>query len=376
MRTIHQGDRGDDVRDVQQRLTSMGSHVDSVELEGVFGPSTESAVRAFQQRRGLLVDGKVGPETWNELVEAGYALGDRVLYLRMPMFRGDDVRVLQRRLNSLGFDAGREDGIFGERCDQAAREFQRNIAMRQDGIVGPETLHELERIQPATVDARSGAMLREAEALRRMEATLEGSRVAIDPGHGPGDPGSVGPTGLTEADAAWELSVALAAELGRHGAEPRLLRSRDEEPSPSERAGRANEWGAEIYLAMHLNAHRDPRAEGSMCLFYGDESTSSPGGQRLAEAIQEELTSRIGLTDGRTHSMSITILRETRMPAVQVEPCFLSNAREERLLAEEPFRRDVAIAIVRGIERFFGARPASVHGTGLTPPEGQARLPA
>jgi N-acetylmuramoyl-L-alanine amidase len=113
-----------------------------------------------------------------------------------------------------------------------------------------------------------------------------------------------------------------------------------------------------------------------MCLFYGNETTSSPAGQQLAEAIQEELTSRIGLTDGRVHSMSITILRETRMPAVQVEPCFVSNPREERLLSEEPFRRDIAIAVTRGVERFFGARPGSVSGTGLTPPEGQARLPA
>jgi N-acetylmuramoyl-L-alanine amidase len=376
MRTIRNGDRGEDVRDVQQRLVSLGGHVDSAELEGVYGPSTESAVRAFQQRRSLMVDGRVGAETWNELVEAGWRLGDRVVYLRAPMFRGDDVRYLQRRLNSLGFDAGREDGIFGDRADRAVREFQRNIAMQQDGIVGPETLHELERVRPATVDARSGAMLREAEALRRMTATLEGARVAIDPGHGPDEPGAVGPSGLTEAEAAWELAAALDVELRRRGAEPRVLRERDEDPSASERAASANKWGAEICVSVHLNAHTDPRAEGSMCLFYGNETTSSPAGFQLAEAIQEELTSRIGLTDGRTHSMSITLLRETRMPAVQIEPCFVSNPREERLLAEEPFRRDVAIAIARGIERFFGSRPATVAGTGLTPPEGQARLPA
>jgi N-acetylmuramoyl-L-alanine amidase len=374
MRTIRTGDRGDDVRDVQQRLVSLGAHVEATELEGAFGPATESAVRAFQQRRGLLVDGRVGPETWDELVEAGYRLGDRVLYLRIPMFRGDDVRSLQRRLSSLGFDAGREDGIFGERCDRAVREFQRNIAMQQDGIVGPETLHELERVHPATVEASPGAMLRETEALRGMKTSLEGARIAIDPGHGPDEPGASGPGGLTEADAGWELSVALAAELHRRGAEPRLLREHDQDPPVSDRASAANEWGAEICLSVHLNAHTDPRAEGSMCLFYGNETTSSPAGQELAEAIQEELTSRIGLTDGRTHSMSITILRETRMPAVQVEPCFVSNPREERLLAEEPFRRDVAIAMARGVERFFGARPSA--GSGGPPSGGQERLPA
>ncbi|HEY7282882.1 MAG TPA: N-acetylmuramoyl-L-alanine amidase [Actinomycetota bacterium] len=379
MRTIRSGDRGDDVRDVQQRLVALGVHLDPAEIEGGFGHETESAVRAFQQRRGLLVDGRVGSETWNELVEAGYRLGDRVLYLRMPMLRGDDVRSLQRRLNSLGFDAGREDGIFGERCDRAVREFQRNIAMRQDGIVGPETLHELERVRPATVDARSGAVLRETEALRRMKATLEGARIAIDPGHGPDEPGAAGAEGLlAEADAAWDLSVALAAELDRRGAQPLLLRERDEDPPVSARAAAANEWGAEICLSVHLNAHTDPRAEGSMCLFYGNETTSSPSGQRLAEAIQEELTSRIGLTDGRTHSMSIAILRETRMPAVQIEPCFVTNPREERLLSEEPFRRDVAIAIARGVERFLGARPGAQGSPGLDDraSNGQARLPA
>ncbi|HXJ62782.1 MAG TPA: peptidoglycan-binding protein, partial [Actinomycetota bacterium] len=273
MRTIAPGDRGDDVRDVQQRLASLGAHIDATELEGEFGPDTESAVRAFQQRRGLLVDGRVGTETWDELVEAGYRLGDRVLYLRMPMVRGDDVRSLQRRLNSLGFDAGREDGIFGDRADRAVREFQRNIAMRQDGIVGPETLHELERVRPATVDARSGAVLRETEALRRMNASLEGARIAIDPGHGPQDPGVLGPGGVAEADAAWELSVALAAELHRRGAVPRLLREPDEDPPVSARAAAANEWGAEICVSVHLNAHTDQRAEGSMCLYFGNEQT-------------------------------------------------------------------------------------------------------
>ena len=74
MRTIQQGDRGEDVRDVQQRLIALGGRIEGEELEGLFGSSTEAAVRAFQQRRGLFVDGKVGPETWAELVEAGYVL--------------------------------------------------------------------------------------------------------------------------------------------------------------------------------------------------------------------------------------------------------------------------------------------------------------
>lgn len=361
MRTIRTGDRGGDVRDVQHRLVALGLRIDAPEVEGTFGPSTEAAVRAFQQRRGFLVDGKVGPETWDGLVEAGYTLGDRVLYFRYPMFRGDDVLALQRRLNTLGFDAGREDGIFGERCDRAVREFQRNVGMPPDGIAGPDTVHDLVRVaQPE--QALSGAVVREAEAVSRLDATLDGARVAIDAGHGPGEPGAAGPDGPSEADAALALAAALAEELASRGAEPNLLRHSDENPSPDERADRANQWGAEVCVSLHLN-EGDPAAEGAMCLYFGNEETFSPAGQRLAELILDELVTRLGLTDGRTHRKSITILRETQMPAVQVEPCFLTNPREARLLGEEAFRRDLAIALANGVERFFGARPGRVPRT-------------
>src|SRR5205807_8442388 len=167
-RTIRAGDVGDDVRDVQHRLVAVGYSLPTTELGGSFGSLTAAAIRAFQQQRGLLVDGIVGAETWGELVEAGFALGDRTLYLRNPYFRGDDVRALQRRLSALGFDAGREDGIFGTRCDRALREFQRNVGRDPDGIVGPDTLVALERLRPQ-LHAVSGSMVREAEALERLQ---------------------------------------------------------------------------------------------------------------------------------------------------------------------------------------------------------------
>src|SRR6266508_1010214 len=125
-RAIRPGDEGEEVRDVQARLGALGFRVDPAEA-GRFGPATEAAVREFQQRRGLVVDGIVGVGTWAELVEAGYGLGDRTLYLHYPFLRGDDVRTLQARLSALGFDAGREDGIYGERTDRGVREFQRNV---------------------------------------------------------------------------------------------------------------------------------------------------------------------------------------------------------------------------------------------------------
>jgi len=352
--SLASGARGDAVLDIQARLVALGYPIDGNE-HGEFGPTTDRAVRAFQQRRQLLVDGAVGDETWEELVEAGYTLGDRLLYLRYPFFRGDDVRTLQGALGLLGFDAGREDGIFGERTDRAIREFQRNVGLPPDGILGATTVQALGRLRP--VGSGPGrATVREAEALRRLSATLQGARIAVDAAFGGEELGAVGPTGLPEAEASFELASALVQELYGRGANPFLLRLPDSSPSIGERAAAANEEGAELLISLHMNSHDDPAAEGTSTYYYGREGWVSQAGQWLAELIQTELIARLGLKDGRTHPKSLPLLRETQMPAVQVEPCFITNPREEGLLRESSFRRLVATAIADAIEAFFGKR--------------------
>ena len=64
--TIRRGARGDLVKQLQTLLSKDGS---SLEIDGIFGPGTQSAVRAFQSRHNLVVDGIVGPKTWTELLK-------------------------------------------------------------------------------------------------------------------------------------------------------------------------------------------------------------------------------------------------------------------------------------------------------------------
>ena len=130
-------------------------------------------MRTFQEARGLRVDGLCGPQTWAAVVESGYRLGDRLLYRRRPMLRGDDVAELQRRLNGLGFDAGREDGILGDDTTIALTEFQRNMNLVTDGICGPATIAVLDRV--GTLAEGSVASVREREALRRGPAPPVGA---------------------------------------------------------------------------------------------------------------------------------------------------------------------------------------------------------
>jgi len=356
MQTLSRGARGSAVLDIQARLGSLGYPIDPNE-HGMFGLTTEGAVRSFQERRHLIVDGAVDEHTWAELVEAGYSLGDRVLYLRYPFFRGDDVRALQASLNLLGFDAGREDGIFGGRTDRAVHDFQRNVGLPLDGIVGVTTVEALRRLRPVG-PGPGRADVREGEALRRLSASLRGARIAIDPGHGANDPGVQGPTGLTEAEAAFLMAAALAAELESRGAVPFLLRTAEENSSTADRAAAANELGVEVLVGLHLGSDDDAGAAGASSFYYGREGWHSQGGKRLAELIQQELADHAGRPDRGAHPKALPILRETQMPAVHVEPCVLTNPQEETRLRDEAFRRSLAQAVAGAVERFFAGGAA------------------
>src|SRR2546429_4047594 len=161
---LQRGETGEAVRDLQRRLAAIGLASTSAD-PGEFGTATEASVRAFQQQRGLVVDGLCGPQTWATLVESGFTLGDRTLYFRQPMLRGDDVTELQRQLNSLGFDAGREDGILGEQTADAVAEFQRNVGLAPDGFCGWTTVAALRRV--GTLAAGSLGRRGAGEVLRR-----------------------------------------------------------------------------------------------------------------------------------------------------------------------------------------------------------------
>jgi N-acetylmuramoyl-L-alanine amidase len=332
VRSFRTGDHGAAVRDIQQRLLGLGERIDERELDGRFGPSTEAAVRAFQARRALRVDGIVGPDTWGQLVEASWRLGDRTLYLREPPFRGDDVRELQRKLNVLGFDAGREDGVHGQQTDAAVREFQRNVGQEPDGVVGLHTIATLERMRPQE-RAPSRAVVREREELRRMRAPIAGQTIAIDPG----------PIGESAATCR-SIAAALARELASVGARPEVLAGADENVSAAERARRANALGAALCVGLHVGAG----GSGPTCSYFGTDRSHSPVGMRLAGLVLHELEEALGRR-GRLQRLSATILRETRMPAVQVEPAALDDPEAARLL--EPDR--VARAVAAGIRRFF-----------------------
>ncbi len=122
------------VRPLQQLLRARGH---TVAVDGIFGPQTEAAVKAFQGSRGLATDGIVGPQTWGRLV-VQVKKGST----------GDAVRGVQEVMKFHDQSDGEGppihvDGIFGPRTDQFVRGFQTAVGTPSDGIVGPITWRAL-----------------------------------------------------------------------------------------------------------------------------------------------------------------------------------------------------------------------------------------
>lgn len=65
---LRRGDSSETVRALQALLKGYG---DSLDVDGIFGPATEAAVRRYQSKQGLGVDGIVGPESWSALLGLG-----------------------------------------------------------------------------------------------------------------------------------------------------------------------------------------------------------------------------------------------------------------------------------------------------------------
>ncbi|MDQ6839361.1 MAG: peptidoglycan-binding protein [Actinomycetota bacterium] len=142
-RVLREGASGADVAELQRSLTASG--FDTGPADGAFGPGTTNAVRAFQQSRGLLVDGEVGPGTRAALeghateghTTEGLATGGARPVLRQGA-NGPAVSELQTKLNAHGVVCG-VDGDFGPQTADAVRAFQKSCGLLVDGEAGPQT---------------------------------------------------------------------------------------------------------------------------------------------------------------------------------------------------------------------------------------------
>ena len=358
MRAIRRGETGPAVSEIRSILVEL--ELLPVSASDVFDDDTETAVRAFQQSRGIGVDGIVGAETWQALDGARWKLGARTLFHSVPSaLVGEDVRMLQERLLEMGYDSGRADGIYGARTAHAVAQFQREVGLTPDGSCGPQTMKALRRLGRKVVGGRP-QWLREAEAFRQSGPNLVGKTIVIDPGHGGSDDLGVvvpdGPLRWTEADLVFDVAARLEGRLAAAGMRVHLTRGPNPARSMSgaERAALANSLGADLLISLHLDENTSPAAEGVATYHYGTGSgLTSTVGERLANLVQREIVVRTGMQSCRIHAKTWELLRLTRMPAVRVDMGYLTSAADRERLINPACREQIVEAILAAVQRMY-----------------------
>ena len=349
------GDQAAAVRSIRALLEATGDLAPSSGQDrDVYNAEVAEAVRAFQQRRGLIVDGILGPHTNIALAGARWKLGDRMLsHIPGHMLQGDDVAELQERLLSLGFTPDRVDGIFGAHTEQAVRRFQVGVGLAVDGRVGPETLRAFAALS-RSVSGGSPHTLREEEIVRSSGHRLIGRIVVLDPGHGGDDTGTVA-HGLTEAEVTLELARRIEGRLSAIGVTVLFTRSATTSPPDLQRATMANQAHADIMLSLHCDSTDQSRASGVATFFWGLERFGawSAVGEHLANLIQREIVSRTGLADCRSHPRGWELLQRTQMPTVRIETGYLSHPQDAARLGDPAFLDTIAEAIVIALQRMY-----------------------
>lgn len=282
----------------------------------------------------------------------------------------------------------------------------RNLALTLTGedVVG--SWYSLENPYRIVLDLKKGVAPVTTPAPSRGGARrgLPGIRtIVIDPGHGGSETGAIGPSGVVEKDLTLALSNKVAALVrSRMPVRVILTRTGDQQIDLTQRTALANEYGADLFVSIHLNASLRKGASGTETYFLSLEASDDlarqaaerenadqtgaidPGSDlklilwdlaqqqylkdssAFAETVQDELSRATGTENRGVKQAPFRVLIGATMPAALVEVGFISNPEEEERLKSDDYQILLAEAIYRGIDRFktgyeerLGIRPSA-----------------
>jgi N-acetylmuramoyl-L-alanine amidase len=180
-------------------------------------------------------------------------------------------------------------------------------------------------------------------------------KFCIDFGHGGLDPGAIGPTGFTEAEAVKSIGKHIGRGLSEANHEVVYTRLNDVFVELEDRAKFANGENVDFFLSIHANAHETPGAHGFEVWTSPGQTGADPIATRIYEsalATFRDIRGRPDFSDGDPDKEAkFKVLTQTRMPAVLIETAFISNPTEEKRLRDPGWRLRMGGAIVSGLWR-------------------------
>jgi N-acetylmuramoyl-L-alanine amidase len=178
-------------------------------------------------------------------------------------------------------------------------------------------------------------------------------KIIIDPGHGGKDPGA-GANGLKEKDLVLTISNYMKEYLEENytGHEIKLTRTTDVFHELSQKADIANDFDADVFISNHVNAGG---GTGFESFVYDKPSKASIALQNVLNSEAMSVAKKYGLG---AHGIdkkrkNLAVVRETKMPAILTEICFI-DSKDAALLKKDAFLKDMAAAYSRGIAKHLG----------------------
>jgi len=189
--------------------------------------------------------------------------------------------------------------------------------------------------------------------------------IVVDAGHGLPDGGAVGMMGTIESELNIKIAKLLCEELTKKGYS--VIMTREDENTIAQIEGSIgekkktdmnkridiiNSSNADMLISIHMNKFTDSRYCGAQVMYSGN----FPESQTLASSIQKSLNNLPDNISKRTEAKApkgIFLLKKAQIPAVITECGFLSNYDEEKLLNTEKYQKELANAILLGIEDYY-----------------------
>lgn len=181
---------------------------------------------------------------------------------------------------------------------------------------------------------------------------LAGKRIIVDAGHGGTDVGAIGPSGVREAQVTLAVARRLKEELNALGAEVRMPRNSDTFISLKQRVATANAWPAQLFVSVHCNSAGSAAAHGTETFYH----RTGDGSSRMAASVLRDFSQATKLDSRGVKNANFYVIKHTKMPAVLHELAFVSNPKEEKLLASADFQAKAAKAIANGIRSFVASK--------------------
>lgn len=174
--------------------------------------------------------------------------------------------------------------------------------------------------------------------------------IVIDPGHGGQDAGSISADNRYEKDATMETSETVAKALRAKGAKVILTRSSDEYVGLEERAQVSNRNKADAFICIHFDSTAQENvASGTTTYYYHDNS------KLLADKLNQQIA-KLPLPNRGVEFGDHQVTRDNNQPAVLLELGYMSNTKDVHLIFSKSYQRQIADAIVTGLENYFAAQ--------------------